>query len=106
MTASAPLRLDIIQFILEDELIEEVPERKAGDLQDVARPYYFARASVVRIDKVTRETKAGRGPNQRQKRTRRRRAEVPEAVNAGRFVAQSQVRFELASDPTRHTKGP
>jgi len=74
MTTAEPLLLDIIRFILKDELM---PKRcQNGKLEirrDLARPYYFVRTSVVRIDKVTesgrdRRIGANWGRNQHQER--------------------------------------
>jgi integrase len=75
-----------------------------GKLQvrrDVARPYYFVRASVTRIDNLSGERKKAREEHKlgfidemSHKVAMKARAEVLETVNAGRFVAQSQIRFK------------
>jgi integrase len=69
--------------------------------EDVARPYYFVRASVVRIDKATgqrrrirQEHKLGFIDEISRKRAMELRADVLETINAGRFIAQSQIRFK------------
>ena len=69
-------------------------QRKAGDLQDVARPYCLVRASVIRIYKVTGERKRVREEHRigfvdeiSAKNALQCRAEVLDAVNAERFVA-------------------
>jgi len=67
--------------------------------EEVARPYYFVRASVVRIDKPTgqrrrirQEHKLGFIDEISRKRAMELCADVLETINAGRFIAQSQIR--------------
>lgn len=66
---------------------------------DVLRPYYFVRATLVQIGadsvrrKVRKEHKLGFVGEISVKRAKELRAAVLETVNAGRFVAQAQVRF-------------
>jgi len=71
--------------------------------RDVARPYYFVRATLVRIDaagerkRVRQEHRLGFVDEMSVKHAKELRAGVLETVNAGRFVAQSQILFkELA----------
>lgn len=68
--------------------------------KDVERPYYFVRASVVRIDRVSGERKKARQEHKigfvdeiSRKQAMKLRSQVLETVNSGRFVAQSQMLF-------------
>jgi integrase len=100
MTAGAASA--IIRRILEEDALmpKKYQNGKLEVRKDVARPYYFVRASVVRIDKVTgerrkvrEEHKLGFVDEMGRKRAMQLRAEVLETINAGRFVVQSQIRF-------------
>lgn len=100
MTAGAATA--IIRRILEEDALmpKKYQNGKLEVRKDVARPYYFVRASVVRIDKVTgerrkvrEEHKLGFVDEMGRKRAMQLRAEVLETINAGRFVVQSQIRF-------------
>jgi integrase len=100
MTAGAASA--IIRRILEEDTLmpKKYQNGKLEVRKDVARPYYFVRASVVRIDKVTgerrkvrEEHKLGFVDEMARKRAMQLRAEVLETINAGRFVVQSQIRF-------------
>jgi integrase len=100
MTAGAASA--IIRNILEEDALmpKKYQNGKLEVRKDVARPYYFVRASVVRIDKITgerrkvrEEHKLGFVDEMARKRAMQLRAEVLETINAGRFVVQSQIRF-------------
>ena len=100
MTAGAASA--IIRRILEEDTLmpKKYQNGKLEVRKDVARPYYFVRASVVRIDKVTGERRKVREEHKLgfvdeigRKRAMQLRAEVLETINAGRFVVQSQIRF-------------
>jgi integrase len=100
MTAGAASA--IIRRILEEDTLmpKKYQNGKLEVRKDVARPYYFVRASVVRIDKVTGERRKVREEHKlgfvdeiARKRAMQLRAEVLETINAGRFVVQSQIRF-------------
>lgn len=86
---------------------EDMPKKyQSGKLEtrkDVARPYYFVRATLVRFNKagerkrVRQEHKLGFVDEISVKRAKELRAAVLETINAGRFVAQSQVLFKDAT---------
>ena len=102
MAAENTVRISILRgFLEEDPLMpKKYQNGKLEIRKDVDRPYYFVRVSLPRIDKVTGERRRVREEKRlgfvgeiTQKQAMKLRAEVLEVVNAGRFVAQSQIRF-------------
>jgi integrase len=101
-------RLGIIKSILSQEDALMPRKYQNGKLEvriDVARPYYFVRASIVQIDKLAGERKKVRREHRlgfvdeiSRKEAMKRRSDALEVINAGRFIVQSQIRFkDLAS---------
>lgn len=104
MSARSTPRIDILRVILregDDLMPKKYQSGKLEIRKDVGRPYYFVRASKPVADKVTgarrslrKQYPLGFVDEINIKEARKLRAELLETINAGRFVAQSNVLFK------------
>lgn len=105
--------IDMIRDLLGGE---HMPKKyQSGRLEvrrDVKRPYYFVRASIKRPD-ANGVWKTSRPPHKlgfldeiTLKEAKQLRAEVLEGINAGRFVAQSQMPFRILAKKFTETRLP